>query len=618
MVMKASKRILGIVTAIAVLISAVPVFAAAPAPYPQDIKSIEADLSGKTVILHTNDVHGAISGYAKIAALKQDLTESGAEVILADAGDYMQGNLEVSYSSGKSAVALMNAAGYDVATIGNHEFDFGRDAFFSNIEKAEFKILCANLYENGKRLFDGHMIYETAGGVKIGFIGIDTPEAKTKSMPGNTVGLEFLSGKEMIACAQKEADALRAEGADLVVALGHLGVNAESAASQNSSFDLYAGVKGLDLVIDGHSHTVMTEGPNGEPIQSVGTKSEYIGVVVIDEDGKIEDRFLTPTEGLRSDETVKALEDSITAEADAAYAEVFARSEVFITGDRGINRGQESVNGDLTADAFRYYIETHPEAVDGNTDMTVCLINGGSIRDSLPEGDITRKHIFNIHPFNNTLSIVQLSGSELLELLEASTFCLPDITGGYPQTNGIKFTVDCTKEFDGGDNYPGSTYKKPASINRVSIQEINGKSFDINGTYYIATSNFLAAGGDSAGVFAGKEVMDTGIGLETVLISYISEGLSGVIPASKYSEVRGDAVLLTEKASEETAAGTAADIAPAPIERIYIVVKGDCLYRIAERLLGDPLKWRSIYNLNRNIIKNPNLIYPGQQLRLAE
>ena len=212
-------------------------------------------LAGKTVILHSNDVHGAIKGYANIAALKAEYEAEGATVILVDAGDYSQGTTYVSSTKGLDAVKMMNVAGYDFATLGNHEFDYGYEQLKSNMSEAHFKVLCANVLDaEGNSIFDATAIKEV-NGVKIGFFGLETPETQTKANPALIKGLQFLGGEKMYECAQAQVAALKDAGADIIVCLAHLGIDGES--EPNRSVDLFAKVEGIDFIIDGHSHSVM-------------------------------------------------------------------------------------------------------------------------------------------------------------------------------------------------------------------------------------------------------------------------------------------------------------------------------------------------------------------------
>ena len=215
------------------------------------------DLSGAVVILHTNDVHGAIDGYAKAAALKKTYEDMGAYVLLMDAGDFSQGDPTVSASQGATAVELMNLAGYDVAAPGNHEFDYGYQNLSTLAGEAEFPIVAANVLYNGKTAFEDNVTFTAPDGTKIGVFGLDTPETATKAHPAKIQGVTFLSGDELVECAQEQVDALEAEGCDVIVCLGHLGIDEESTG--NRSVDLLEKVDGIDLFIDGHSHSTMSD-----------------------------------------------------------------------------------------------------------------------------------------------------------------------------------------------------------------------------------------------------------------------------------------------------------------------------------------------------------------------
>lgn len=315
------------------------------------LSGLPASLEGLVVILHSNDVHGNIMGYSQMAALRDAFEALGAEVILADAGDYSQGTPYVSTTKGADAIEMMNVAGYDVATLGNHEFDYGYPQLKENLSKADFAVLCANILKDGENAFQGNTIIEKDG-VKIGFFGLDTPEAQTKANPALMQGLSFYAEKELYACAQAQIDELRANGADIVVCLAHLGVDKESAP--NRSTDLYANVTGLDFIIDGHSHTVMVEGANGEPIQSTGTAFENVGMILIDSESKeILGNALVELDGVAGDPTVAAAAQKIIDRVNAEYGEVFARSDVELNGDKAPgNRTEETNLGDLITDAM--------------------------------------------------------------------------------------------------------------------------------------------------------------------------------------------------------------------------------------------------------------------------
>ena len=428
---------------------------------------LPASLKGKTVILHTNDVHGAIDKYAKVAALKNECYDRGASaVVLLDAGDFSQGSTYVSLSKGATAVELMNAVGYDAVTLGNHEFDYGFPQLKANLSNAaaDFLVTCVNLVDDeGEPIFapgatapvtdaDGNTLFNLT------VMGVATPETQTKANPALMKGLTFLSGQKLYDAANAKIKVAREEGnADIVIALTHLGVDASS--EPNRSIDFVKNVPGVDIVIDGHSHTVMTASKDNGMIQSTGTGLAYVGAFVIDNATKsVESNGLIDLSTYtKEDASVKAIADKIIGEVDAEYGKVFAKTEVELNGDKEPgNRTEETNMGDLITDAMMWAVKTRMPSI--NMENAVALTNGGGIRAAIKAGDITKKDVFTVLPFGNTLTVVNVTGAELLEALEASTFCTPVSLGGFPQTAGMKLTVDCTKDYDKNDTtYPGST-----------------------------------------------------------------------------------------------------------------------------------------------------------------
>ena len=516
---------------------------------------------GKTVILHSNDVHGALDGYAYIAGLKKAFEDMGAEVILVDAGDFSQGTIYVSTNKGEKAIDMMNAVGYDVVTLGNHEFDYGYAQLMQNLSKAEFQTICANviLDATNEPILPAATIIEKAG-TKIGFFGLETPETATKVNPGLISDIHFTTFGDLYTAAQTAIDSLA--DADIVIGITHLGVDEESKANGYRSIDLLANTKGADLLIDGHSHTVMTEGENGEPIQSTGTKFAYVGVVVIDNEKKaIADHYLINTNMIRQDEAIAAKAKEIMTAIDAEYGAVFAESAVRLNGDRDPgNRTQETNLGDLITDAMVWSVVNAGSISDDMLMNVVGITNGGGIRASIEAGGVSMKDINTVLPFGNTVAVIYVKGSEMLEALEASTFSTPKAIGGYPQTSGIKWTIDTTKEFAQGEIYKDangkeSSYYAPASINRVTIESVNGVAFDPEATYAVVTNNFCAAGGDTYNVFMRAYTdtehpgFDTGIPMDEAVMDYINTELQGKI-GDKYAEPRGTETQIREEADK--------------------------------------------------------------------
>ncbi len=593
----------------------------------------DAGLEGSIVILHTNDVHGGIAGYAKVAALKAAYEAKGAYTLLLDAGDYIQGDPTVSVSQGKTAVELMNLAGYDAATIGNHEFDYGYENFKEITKDAKFPVVAANVLVNGKTE-NAHTVFTAESGEKIGVFGLSTPETATKAHPAKIQGVTFPAGKEMFAIAEAEIKALEAEGCDYIVCLGHLGIDDESKG--NRSVDLMEAVEGIDVFIDGHSHSTLEEVQavaGDKPITSTGTKLANVGVVTIDPEGEITLENVS-TEELEEDADIAARAAAIQKQIDDDYGAAFAKTEVLLNGEKDPgNRTEETNLGDLITDALVWGAKKNGEEVDA------AVTNGGGIRAPIAAGDITKKDVNTVLPFGNTLSIVKVTGAELLEALEASTHCTPTAIGGFPQVSGIEFVVETGNEFKAGDLYPGSTYYKPASIERVTITSVGGKDFDEKATYTIATNDFMAAGGDTYYAFASASVnYDLGLPMDEVLMDYIKEELKGVVTEEAYGEPAGRITIEAAPAEEPPAEEPVEEPAPAPepvpepapepapapepvpepaptvAEGGYVVKSGDCLWSIAQKTYGTGRQWNVIYEANKAVIKNPNDLRVGQVL----
>lgn len=534
--MRSRHKLLALALSLALLLSlAVPVCAA------ETTTSTTKDLTGHIVILHTNDVHGGIAGYAKLATVKESYTASGAYTLLVDAGDYIQGDPTVSASQGKTAIELMNSTGYDAATVGNHEFDYGYANLKTISAQANFPILAANVQYNGATAFDSHTIFTAANGKKIGVFGLETPETATKAHPAKIQGVTFVGGQDMMKLAQTEVDTLKAAGCDYVICLGHLGIDAESTG--NRSIDVLNAVTGIDVFIDGHSHSTLDQikaATNGTGkvgnayLTSTGTKLANVGVVDIAPDGTITTSNV-PLDTLTAENAdTAAVIQRIQQQIDADYGAVFAQSEVQLNGEKAQVRTGETNLGDLITDAMLWQAGTLGEKVDA------AISNGGGIRASLSVGGLTKKDINTVLPFGNTLYLVKLTGAQLLEALEASTCSLPESIGAFPQVSGIEYTVNTGAKFSSAENYPGSTYGKPNAVNRVTIQSVGGAAFDPAETYTIVTNDFLGAGGDTYYTFKSSPVgYDTGVPLDEVLMDYITAQCKGTITKAAYGQTAG-------------------------------------------------------------------------------
>lgn len=508
-----------------------------------------ADMSGKLVVIHTNDMHGrfemdtdgGVLGISSVAALKGYYEKLGANVLLLDAGDFSQGTNLVNYYKGLNSIYFMNAAGYDAVSLGNHEFDFGLDSLKAMTDAADFSILDANIIskETGLPYLDDNEIFYFDG-MKVGVFGLDTPETQTKASPKNVREVTFLDGADLYACAQAQVDFLEAQDCDYIICIGHLGQDVESEGKR--SFDLLNTVDGIDLFVDGHSHTQLPEGLdyNGTKVVSTGEYLSNIGVVVYDgmntKATLVNDLYHVG--GCPSmDEFVESYDKIV----EDAYAGTFATSLNQLNGERSPGvRTQETNLGNFSSDAYKYTAETY--VAENGLDMTIdgAVQNGGGIRATIEAGDISMDTLYKVFPYGNTISIVTVSGAELLEALEASCAACPEALGGFPQVSGIKFTLDTSVPYAQGEQYPDSTYYAPANPgSRVTIETVGGKKFDINATYNIAVNNFMADGGDTYYVFTkASKVIDTGVVDAEGLISYVNS-LNGII-GDEYATPKGN------------------------------------------------------------------------------
>ncbi len=461
-------------------------------------------------IIHTNDTHGhdvAVEGtkdskgnfsMAAVAALKAEWQQKGYDVLLVDAGDATQGMPIVDTVRGESAITFMNACGYDLMTVGNHDFDWGADALAANEKAANFPFLSANVLEKqtGKLRFAPNKVFTTSDGTKVGFFGLTTPSTSTESNPKNSAGFEFLRKEDLFKCAQDQVDELRGQGCDIVVCVGHLG---NKSGRSSTSKSVLENVKGIDLFIDGHDHDEVNEEVNGTLLVETGCYLHNIGVVVIDKGAPVYEPIAAGSyDGI--DSSVQVIIDEQDKRVKSEMAVVLGSTPFVLNGERNPGvRTQETNLGDFFTDALRW---TASQELGREVDAG--LVNGGSIRASVPAGDITLGEIKEVLPFSNDLAVINVTGAQLLEAIEAACQAVGKEKGigAFPQVTGISYTVDASVAYEEGPTYPDSTFASPAAIGaRVKISDVGGRGFDANTTYSIATISFLCDGGDTYYVF---------------------------------------------------------------------------------------------------------------------
>ncbi len=582
-----------------------------------DLIAYPADMSGKVVIIHSNDTHGAdlavegkSIGTAGVAQLVKDYEAAGAEVILISAGDTIQGAPLVNLSQGETAIDFMNLAEYDMMVPGNHEFDYAYDQLLALKSEADFPMITANILDKstGEPAFQENIIFETEIG-KVGVFGLTTPETQTKANPENVSNLTFLSGEAMYEVAREQVAELAAAGCEYIILTAHLGVDEGSEPDTTTSVIKH--VEGIDVVIDGHSHTVLDGNMVGSAfLVSSGAYLENVGVIVMDEN-EIEAHLISAQDYSNVDTAINDVIASVEADIDAQLGEVFATTEVYLDGNRAPGvRTQETNLGDFAADAILWSANN---AV-GQGKVDAAITNGGGIRTSVEIGGITMKDMKTVFPFGNTISTIEMTGAQIIEVLEAATFSTPDSLGAFPHVAGITFTLNTAVEFVAGSQYPDSTYFAPANPgSRVTDVTIGGKDLDLDKTYTIATNNFLAAGGDTYYVFTQCANYNTYVALEDALVEYTQEVLGGVVTADMYGTTDGRINIINDSVVEvpvELPSTSTQDYT------IYTVIPGDTLYKIAMSILGDGDRYTEIYDANSSTLTSPNWIYAGQELKV--
>jgi len=556
------------------------------------------------VIIATHDAHcGNYANYAKVATLAKDAD------LLVDSGDAIQGGALGSISKGEYVVKIMNKVGYDVAAVGNHEFDYGIARLQELANMAEYTYLSCNFVNTTTKqsLFDGYKIIEVKG-KKIALIGITTPVTFTQSNPANFQDAngnyiysfcEGADGKTLYAKVQATVDAAKAAGADYVIGLGHLGIEEEVVPYRVD--DVLANVTGFDALCDAHSHDVYTEEKSGVVVVQTGTKLANAAKIVIKEDGTITAENVALDDTIEDDAEVKAFIDEIDTVYKEKVETVVAKSEVdlVINDENGkrIVRTVETNLGDLCADAYRTLLGAD-----------IAFVNGGGVRATIPAGDITLEQIMNVHPFGNLACLVEVTGQQILDALELGASKYPNENGGFLQVSGITYTINTTIESSVVLNDKGA-FTGVSGARRVSNVLVGGVPIDPAKTYKLASHNYmLKSAGDGFAMFGKDNVKllkDEVMVDNEVLINYVVEYLGGVI-GQEYAKAQGRIIINNEPVVEE------------PTVREYKVVKGDCLWAIAKRTYGNGSMWKLIYEANKSIIKNPNRIYVNQVLVLPE
>jgi len=431
------------------------------------------------VILYENDAHCGIDGYTKIAGLRDAINRSDTAYAAAVCcGDFLQGNTTGAISKGQYIADILRYMDYHALTLGNHEFDYGVPRMLQLLEQTGLPVVCANLYEAGEHypMFAPYMIHEY-GHKKVAYVGACTPE--TMILEGysfydtNGVLLYDLKPKSFYQLIQQAVDKARSEGVDYVVLLSHVGETPQSLGI--SSHLLVNNTRGIDVVLDGHSHEIIEQARvknlDGKEIivTQTGTQFANVGKLIIAPDGHVSTHLIKSKDIPYENQKITATVDSIHKMVKAVTSEVVAHSDYDLVAkddnDKFLVRGQETNAGDLVADAYRYAMKAD-----------IGLENGGGIRNDIDDGDITYGDIIGMLPYDNTLRRISVTAEQLQQMLTRCTALVPVLDGNFPQCSGMRFTI----------------HSKSHTVSDIEILQADGSyaPIDMQRTYSVALTNY--------------------------------------------------------------------------------------------------------------------------------
>ena len=436
------------------------------------------------VILYENDVHCGIDGYTKMAGLRDAISRADtAYVGTVCVGDFLQGNTTGAISKGQYIVDIMRYMDYHALTLGNHEFDYGVPRMVQLLEQVNAPVVCANLYEAGEPqpMYAPYVIHQY-GDKKVAFVGACTPE--TMILEGysfydtNGILLYDLKQKTFYQLIQQAVDEARKAGADYVVLLSHVGETTQSMGF--NSHLLVNHTRGIDVVLDGHSHNIFENAKatnlDGKEITvtQTGTQFANVGKLVITPEGQFITQLMKGKDIPYENAKVTAITDSIRQMVKAVTSKVVAKSDYTLVvsdeNDQWIVRAEETNAGDLVADAYRYAMKAD-----------IGFENGGGIRNDIEAGDITYGDIIGMLPYDNTLRRISVTATQLKEMLTRCTSLVPMLDGNFPQCSGLRFTV----------------HSKSHTVSDIEIQQEDGSyaPIDMQRSYSVALTNYNHEGG---------------------------------------------------------------------------------------------------------------------------
>lgn len=458
-------------------------------------------------ILHVNDTHGRVlpgkydgMGYARLDTLAEIERENSANVILLDAGDTVHGTVFAALSKGQSVVNVMNQMNYVAMAPGNHDFNYGLDRLEELEDQMNFSLISSNVEykDTGEDAFKPYIVKTLPNGTRVGIFGLSTPETAYKTNPTNVEAVTF---SNPIDAARESVAALKNEGVHYIVALAHLGVDEDSIYT---STRVAQEVEGIDLIVDGHSHTALEEGRqvNDTLIVQAGFYDQNLGKVEIsiDKNGLAVEKaqLINKDYAMKNVEQSKKINkviDQIEEQNKVITDVVVGENNTYLNGAREFVRTGETNLGDMIT-----------EAMLAKTGADAVLTNGGGIRASVKEGTITRGDLVSVLPFGNYVVVLEVTGQDIKDALENGVQSYPNPSGGFPHIAGIRFEFNPANEV--GNKVTKLTFA-------------NGETVDLTKSYKLATNDFTAAGGDKYTMLKGKKIVNEYESLEEMLGEYI-------------------------------------------------------------------------------------------------
>ncbi|ONI38436.1 hypothetical protein AN640_02525 [Candidatus Epulonipiscium fishelsonii] len=557
------------------------------------------------VIVHTNDTHGRIvsgdydgMGLSRVSTIinEAETTYGEENVLILDAGDTLHGQPIVSVSEGKSITSILNIMGYDAMVPGNHDFNYGTERLIELDEMLDLEMIAANVTDNitDEPILNPYII-EEVGGQKVGIFGLATPETSYKTNPLNVENITFQDPFEVATEIVKELEGQ----VDFIIALSHLGVEGEW-----TSIKLAEEVEGINLIVDGHSHTELPEGQlvNDTYIVQAGEFNKNVGIVEIDvlenDEFEILPKLITKEEGmlLEEDEDVVEAIEVINAEFDYITGLVVGHTDIFLDGERESVRTGETSMGNLITNAM---------LLESGAD--IALTNGGGIRASIEEGNITKRDVINVLPFGNYIVTIEVTGQEIYQAIEMGIDAYPQAKGAFPHIAGMHVIFD---------------ESKPAGGRIVEIRLDSGEMVKTDEVYLLATNDFIRAGGDEYTMFVDNPIMNEYSALDEAVIEYL------LVKGTEGTELN-DRILVTtiddiplpvftaedlakkaeEEAKKEEAKKEEEDKLVAVTLEVYTIEEGDSLGYIANLYDTSISELRQI-----NEIEDSDVIFIGDKI----